>query len=108
MGVRPPANDDEDEPASVAFGIAAVDERLDDHDLSYPATAADVREAVGHVEVPYDTRGHTVRIAEVVEACGRDEFDDEQDLLNALHPEFERRRQQGAGFFERVRRVLPF
>jgi hypothetical protein len=108
MGMRPPADDDDEAPATVAFGIAAVADTLDDYDISYPATAATVRETAGHVEVPYDTRGHTVRLAEVVDACDHDEFADEQALLNALHPEFENRRQQGATVLERVRRVLPF
>lgn len=108
MGMRPPADDDDEEPATVAFGIAAVDDRLEDVDLSYPATAAEVRETAGHVEVPYDTRGHTVTLGEAVAACERSEFEDEQALLNALHPVFERRRQQGAGVVERVRRLLPF
>lgn len=108
MGMRPPADDDDEEPETVAFGIAAVDDRLTEFDVSYPATAAEVREQVGHVEVPYDTRGHTVALGEVVADCDRSEFEDEQDLLNALHPGFERRRQQGAGVVERVRRLLPF
>ncbi|NHN40924.1 hypothetical protein G9C85_04645 [Halorubellus sp. JP-L1] len=108
MGMRPPADDDDEEPAVVAFGIAAVDDRLDGYDVSYPATADEMRETVGHVEVPFDTRGHTVRLEEVLADCEQSRFEDEQDLLNALHPAFERRRQQGASVLDRVRRVLPF
>jgi hypothetical protein len=108
MGMRPPVDDDDEEPATVAFGIAAVDDRLEAFDVSYPATAAAVRAEAGDVEVPYDTRGHTVTLGEVLAECDRAEFEDEQDLLNALHPVFERRRQQGAGVVERVRRLLPF
>jgi len=106
--MRPPADDDEEEPTTVAFGIAAVDDRLESVDVSYPATAAELREVAGNVEVPYDTRGHTVTLGEVLAECDRSEFEDEQELLNALHPAFERRRQQGAGVVERVRRLLPF
>lgn len=108
MGVRSPADDDEETPTTVAFGIAAVDDRLEEFDISYPVTATELRELAGHVEIPYDTRGHSVRFGEVVSACDRDEFEDEQDLLNALHPVFEQRRQEGAGVLERVRRLLPF
>jgi hypothetical protein len=108
MGMRPPADDDDDEPATVAFGIAAVDDRLESFDVSYPVSKSALRESVGHVEVPYDTRGHSVRLAEVLAEVDVEEFGDEQELLNALHPAFERRRQKGASVLERVRRVLPF
>jgi hypothetical protein len=108
MGVRPPADDEEDEPVTVAFGIAAVDDRLEGLEVSFPASASEVRDAVGDVEVPYDTRGHTVSLAEVVAACDRSEFEDEQEFLNALHPVFERKRQEGAGVWERVRRLFGF
>lgn len=108
MGMRPPADDDDDEPAIVAFGIAAVDDELESFDVSYPASARELRESVGHVEVPYDTRGHSVRLGEVLGEVEVERFEDEQELLNAMHPVFERRRQQGASVFERVRRVLPF
>ena len=63
---------------------------------------------MGHVEVPYDTRGHSVRLEEVLAEVEAERFEDEQELLNAMHPVFERRRQQGASMIERVRRVLPF
>ena len=62
MGMRPPADDGEREPATVAFGIAAVDNRLGSFDVSYPASKRELRESVGHVEVPYDTRGHSVLV----------------------------------------------
>lgn len=108
MGMRPPADDDEEEPAVVAFGIAAVDDRLESVDVSYPVSAGALQEQVGDVAVPYDTRGHRVRLGDVIAECERERFEDEQDLLNALHPVFERHRERGAGFLERVRRVLPF
>ncbi|WP_227134330.1 hypothetical protein [Halorubellus salinus] len=108
MGMRPPADDDDDEPATVAFGIAAVDDRLESFDVSYPVSRSALRESVGHVEVPYDTRGHSVELGEVLAELEHEQFADEQELLNALHPAFERRRQQGASVLERVRRVLPF
>lgn len=104
--MRPPADDDEEEPVTVAFGIAAVDDRLDELGVSFPASESEVRDAVGDVDVPYDTRGHTVSLGEVVAACDRSEFEDEQDFLNALHPVFERKRQEGASVWERVRRLF--
>lgn len=106
MGVRPPRGDDE-EPSTVAFGIAAVDDHLDGVDVSYPISASELDAQIGHVEVPYDALGHTVALGSVIRECERDAFEDEQDLLNALHPVFERHRQRGVTMMERVRRFLP-
>ena len=54
MGVRPPTNDTDDEPDVIDFGIAALDARLEDRDVSFPTTAGDLHE-VGRVD---DVREH--------------------------------------------------
>lgn len=107
MGVRPPA-DDGDEPDAIEFGIAAVDARLDGADVSFPATKADVLDGLNDTQVPYDAKGRTVSLADAIDATGRREFDSEQDLLNELHPVFEKRRASPASFFDQVRAMLPF
>lgn len=107
MGVRPPANDD-DEPEAVEFGIAAVDARLDGADLTFPATKRDIVDALNRSDVPYDAAGRSVSLDEAIEETGRREFDSEQDLLNALHPVFEKRRSSPAGIIDQVKAMLPF
>lgn len=106
MGVPPP-DDGSEPPSAVAFGIAAVDDRLAAADLSFPATRAEVREALGDEAVPYDAAGNAVPVEEVVAAVDRDRFETEQELMNALHPVFEARRRSAAGLLERLLSVLP-
>ncbi|WP_135534395.1 hypothetical protein [Halostella pelagica] len=108
MGVRPPANDDGDEPDAVEFGIAAVDARLDGVDVTFPATRGDIVGVLNHPDVPYDATGRTVSLADAIEETGRREFESEQDLLNALHPVFEKHRSSPAGIIDQVKAMLPF
>lgn len=108
MGVRAPQGDDDEEPETIAFGIAAVDGRLGDADLAFPAEAADVIEAIGGAEVPYDAKGRSMALAEAIEECDRQSFATRQELLNALHPVFEQRRGEPAGVVDRMRSLLPF
>jgi hypothetical protein len=107
MGVRPPANDDE-EPEAIEFGIAAVDARLDDADVTFPASKRDIVDALNRSEVPYDATGRSVSLDDAIGETGRQEFDSEQDLLNALHPVFEKRRSSPAGIIDSVKALLPF
>jgi hypothetical protein len=104
--MRPPSNDTE-EPTSVEFGIAAVDARLDDYDISYPVSKHDLERRVGHLDVAYDMKGNTLSMRDALERVEQSEFADEQALLNALHPVFERRREKGT-VFDRIRSSLPF
>lgn len=109
MGVRPPSNDDNDDPESVDFGIAALDARLRDSELSFPATADDVDAELGHERIPYDVHGNDVALGEVLAETNREQFDSRQQLLNALHEPFEEyRRQHSNGVVQQVRSMLPF
>ncbi|SFS06596.1 hypothetical protein SAMN05216559_3064 [Halomicrobium zhouii] len=109
MGVRPPANDDDDGPEVIEFGIAALDARLSDADVTYPADAQSLRDELGHVEVPYDASGHAMTLADALEEIDRREFEHEQDLLNALHPVFESRREAtGNSLLAQLRSLIPF
>ncbi|MFB6112068.1 MAG: hypothetical protein ABEJ35_05970 [Halobacteriaceae archaeon] len=88
MGVRPPADDD-GEAELIEFGIAALEPKLSESDLTYPATTADVQRALGDVDVEYDAAGNSVALSTVLERAEQDHFDSERELLNALHPVFE-------------------
>lgn len=108
MGVRPPA-DDSDEPAVVEFGIAALDAKLSDADVEYPVGADSLANRMGHVEIPYDATGHTVTLEAALDEADRNSFDHEQELLNALHPVFEARREAtGNSLVAQLRSLVPF
>lgn len=108
MGVRPPDTGSEPEPEVIEFGIAAVDARLDDAEITFPATADSVVEALGDADIPYDAHGRSVSVGTAIEETGKTEFADRNELLNALHFVFEERREDSLGFFDRLRSLLPF
>lgn len=108
MGVRPPTNETS-EPDVIEFGIAAVDARLDERDLSFPADRETVRSAFRGVSVPYDASGSTVAFETILDEVEADRFEDEQALLNALHPVFEEYRESKTpSFLQGIRSLLPF
>ncbi|MHC3438822.1 DUF5789 family protein [Natrialbaceae archaeon A-gly3] len=109
MGVRPPSNGDDDEVDSIEFGIAAVDAVLRRSDLSFPATGDDVAAEIGHERIAYDSHGSTVALGEILAEVEQEQFSSRQQLLNALHPEFEAYREQhSGGVVQQVRSLLPF
>ncbi|QLH78923.1 hypothetical protein HZS55_17205 [Halosimplex rubrum] len=109
MGVRPPSNDVDEEPDVVEFGIAALDARLADADVGFPATAAELRDRFGDATVPYDAAGNEMPVAEALAETDRESFDSEDDLLNALHPVFERKRQAAStSIVKQLRGLVPF
>lgn len=106
MGMRPPQDDDE-EPDSLAFGIAALDERLDRAELTFPADGNEVVQALSDPKIPYDPSGHSVAVSEALEHTGKNQFDSERELLDALHPVFEeRRRSASTGLLDRLRSLF--
>lgn len=109
MGVRPPSSGDDDEPESIEFGIAAVDARLKDADLAFPATKDDVAAELGHERIPYNVHGNDVALREMLAEVDTEEFRSRQELLNELHGPFEEyRRNNSNGVFQQVRSMLPF
>jgi hypothetical protein len=109
MGVRPPSNDIEEEPDVVEFGIAALDARLADDDISFPVTRAELDAEYGDTEVPFDAAGHTMTVGDALDAADREEFDSMQDLLNGLHPVFERKREAtSTSLLAQLRSLVPF
>jgi len=109
MGVQPPANDLEEEPDVIEFGIAALDARLEELDVSFPSEAERLREEYGSVTVPIDAAGSEITLADALDGTDQREFDSEQDLLNALHPVFEERREKASrSVLARLRALVPF
>jgi len=108
MSVRPPSNDDDDTNA-IEFGIAALDAKLDRAEIEYPATDQEVRDQVGSVSVPFDPAGHSITVAEALDEATHKHYDNEQDLLNALHPVFERKRsERTTSLLAQLRSLVPF
>ncbi len=109
MGVRPPANDDDETPDVIEFGIAALDETLSDANVDYPTDARTLTAELGHVEVPYDATGHSITLEQALAETDRRRFEHEQELLNALHPVFEAKREAtGNNLFAQLRSLVPF
>jgi len=109
MGVRPPANDTTDEATSVEFGIVALDARMEQFDVSFPVTVDELEAAIGDVRVAVDPAGNKLALAEALRRCDQRTFESEQDLLNALHPVFERERESMSNsLLGRLRSLVPF
>ena len=109
MGVRPPQQDTDDEVETIAFGIAALDEHLERADVTFPTTGAELRSRLDDPSVPYDAKGNEMRLSGALEETHADEFETRQDLLNALHPVFEARRERANNsIVGRLRALLPF
>jgi len=108
MGVRPPQQDD-DEPDAIEFGIAALDARLSEVEVDYPATGERISEALGDAEIPYNAAGNSVSIGTAIERSDERRFESEQELLNALHPVFEEMRASASSsMFMQLRALVPF
>lgn len=109
MGVRPPQDNDASEPETIEFGIAAVDARLRESDLDFPASVDAVERTIGDEPVPFDATGSTVTLDVALAETGRESFETRQELMNALHPVFEEYRATRSGsLFGRIRGLLPF
>lgn len=108
MSVRPPSNDDDDANA-IEFGIAALDPKLDRAEVEYPATADDIRAEIGSISVPFDPAGHSITVSEALDEATHKHYENEQDLLNALHPVFERKRgERATSLLAQLRALVPF
>lgn len=110
MAARPPSGDDTDEPPeTLAFGISALDARLSEAELSFPATADEVLAALDDPEIPYDTADNTLRLSTALSDVEHREFETEMALKEAVHPVYEqKRRSAGGSLVGQLRRLLPF
>lgn len=109
MGVQPPADDLDEGPDVVEFGIAALDAELPESGLTFPLHARDLRENYGDLSIPVDAGGTEMRLADALDRCEREEFQTRQDLLNALHPVFEAKREAVSNsLFAQLRSLVPF
>ncbi|MEF8779746.1 MAG: hypothetical protein V5A46_03605 [Haloferacaceae archaeon] len=106
MAVTPPGG--ESDPDHIEFGIASLAARLEEADVEFPATAGEVCAAIDNTSVPYDGSGNTLELEEALSEVGSDRFESESQLLEELHPVFERRRRAGGGIVVRLRQLLPF
>ncbi|MFB6205227.1 MAG: hypothetical protein ABEJ05_01675 [Haloglomus sp.] len=109
MGVRPPQNDEDEEPDTITFGIAALDAHLERADVEFPVDADTLLVELGDPDIPYDASGSTVALSAAMEQIHVQRFESEQELLNALHPVFESYRERtGNSILGQLRALLPF
>jgi hypothetical protein len=108
MAARPPGGGGSSEPDAIEFGIAVLDERIEEVGLSFPATDDEVVDALDDGAIPYDSKGRTVRISEALEQVPQTEFENETELLDALYPVFDRKRREGGSVLASLRDALPF
>ena len=108
MGVRPP-QDDTSPPDTIEFGIAALDARLEEAGVEFPATQQEILAALDDTAIPYNAAGRTLELEAAFEEVPMRHFENETELLDQLHPVFERQRQTASGgLVGRLRALLPF
>ncbi|MDZ7701340.1 MAG: hypothetical protein U5J98_04335 [Halobacteriales archaeon] len=107
MARAPPSDDSE--PELIEFGIPVLDDRLEAAEVSFPVDRAELRTTMGGHEIPYDAGGGTIRLGQALERVDVDRFETKNELLDALHPVFEERRQRApSGLVGAIRSYLPF
>ncbi len=108
MGARPPQNETS-EPEVIEFGIAALSARIEAAGVEFPTTGQQLVATVDETAIPVDGSGNTVELQTALDALPRDEFENESELLELLHPVFEEHRKKaGESFIGRLRTLLPF
>lgn len=108
MGVRPPQRDAED-PTSIEFGIAALDARLEEGNVTFPATADEVVRSLDDPAIPLDPAGSTISLDAALDHVDSRRFESRRELLNELHPVFESHREGvSSGLLGSLRGMLPF
>jgi hypothetical protein len=109
MGVRPPQQDRDDEVETIAFGIAALDEHLERADDPFPTTEQELAARLGDPDVPYDAKGNEMSLSAALKETHATEFETRQELMNALHPVFEAKRERANNsIVGQLRSLLPF
>jgi hypothetical protein len=107
--MRPPANETEEQPDVIEFGIAALDARLDRLEPTFPTTADRLAADYGDLSVPVDAAGTEITLRDALGETTVQEFETERELLDVLHPVFEQRRQRSSrGYLAQLRALLPF
>ena len=108
MAARPPGGGGSSEPDAIEFGIAVLDERVEEAGVSFPATGDEIVDALDDSEIPYDAKGRTIRLSEALEQVPQTEFENETEFLDAMYPVFDRERREGGGVLASLRDALPF
>ncbi|GAB7008290.1 hypothetical protein [Halorubrum trueperi] len=108
MAARPPGGGGSSEPEAIEFGIAVLDARIEEANVSFPATGEEILDALDDREIPYDAKGRTVALSAALDEIPQREFENETELLDALYPVFDRKRREGGGFISNLRDALPF
>ncbi len=108
MAARPPGGGGSSEPEAIEFGIAVLDARIEEADVSFPATGEEILDALDDQDIPYDAKGRSIALRDALDQVPKNRFENETELLDALYPVFDRKRREGGGFLSSLRDALPF
>ena len=109
MAARPPGGGDTKEPEAIEFGIAALDARIGELPITFPVEKETLVSEYGDISVPVDAAGTELRLDDALEEVPKHSFDTEQELLNTLHPVFERQREKASrSIIAQLRSLVPF
>ncbi|GAB3698407.1 hypothetical protein [Halorubrum pallidum] len=108
MAARPPGGGGSSEPEAIEFGIAVLDARIEEADVSFPATSEEILGAIDDPEIPYDAAGRTVALSAVFDELPQSRFQNETELLDAMYPVFDEKRRTSGGVLSTLRDALPF
>lgn len=107
MGVQPPPSESESEQGAIDFGIAEIDAYLKDADISYPITQDELVETLDNPSIAYDASGNTIKLSDAFERIEQNQFEQEQEIKNALYPVFEDLRESPTpGFLSWLRSLF--
>jgi hypothetical protein len=77
--------------------------------VAFPADKDSIVAALGNRKIPYNATGNKVAIDEAIDRTGKESFETEQELLNALHPVFEEMRESASSsVLMQLRALVPF
>jgi hypothetical protein len=109
MGVQPPSDDLDEGPDVIEFGIAALDARIGELPITFPVEKETLVSEYGDISVPVDAAGTELRLDDALEEVPKHSFDTEQELLNTLHPVFEKQREKASrSIIAQLRSLVPF
>jgi len=108
MAARPPGGGGSSEPDAIEFGIAVLDEQIGKADVSFPATAEEVRHALGDREIPYDGKGRTITLGEAPDQVPQSRFENKTEFPRRTVPSVRPQAAEGGGLLTSLRDALPF
>lgn len=91
----------------MTHGPDAVQELIEDADLTYPVSVNRLERKRPLANVELSEEGYSIMLVELLSETDVEEFESERDLEEKLQPVFDRKREERKpGVFERVKDVF--